>query len=475
MIIDTKAFCEENYEGCQVIYGDTDSVMVKFETWPTNERVPGVLRAQIEGMQEDGASTCTIHMQSPVSEILPGDLGKDYILTIQVRGEKRVLRSCAVAGSNCIQGTAKGFAKESLPMDIPDNAVALFASTIIHPTMDGMRQAFDAGTHAAKAVTEILFNRYPAKILEHEKAMLGAVYFPEKKKYAQRCYEEKYGKPKMDVKGLPIVRRDNSEWMRDTLKAATGAALPMEGPPLTHEEAARRYIAKIKEALDDLVHRRVPLEKFCISKSLKIYSEYKNPDSMGHVVLWRKILSRIDSGEIVQAPPRAGDRIEYVVVEGKGKQFNRCEDIDWVKAKKLKIDRLYYARILMKPAEDFVRVIGYSVKTIFSEAFTDINNQTTGVQKLSKFFSVAPAASQSAKESKLEKRVVKKKRKAGTPGLGSAKLTSFFTMSSGSSSVGGKRRHENNPQDSSPARSGTKKNKHQSSGSRPSSLQRFLL
>ena len=55
------------------------------------------------------------------------------------------------------------------------------------------------------------------------------------------------------------------------------------------------------------------LDEFVISKSLR--RSYKNEDSLGHVVLAKKMRKRIENGEIVMDPPRAGDRINYVIVE----------------------------------------------------------------------------------------------------------------------------------------------------------------
>ena len=57
-----------------------------------------------------------------------------------------------------------------------------------------------------------------------------------------------------------------------------------------------------------------------------------------------------------------------------------------MREKKLKIDRLYYAGILLKPAKDFISVLGYAVDGIFSTLKTEINLQNSGAQKLTKYF-----------------------------------------------------------------------------------------
>ena len=72
---------------------------------------------------------------------------------------------------------------------------------------------------------------------------------------------------------------------------------------------------------------------------------YKNPN-LPHVVLAEKMRKRIRDGDLVAEPPAAGDRIDYVVVEGKPKEklCFRTEDPDWAREHNLKMDRLYYIR-----------------------------------------------------------------------------------------------------------------------------------
>ena len=291
-----------------------------------------------------------------------------------------------------------------------DAPFTLSRNFVIHPTMEGAWRAFDAGVHCADAITDILYEKHPAKILEMEKVISGALYFPTKKCYAQRCFEEKHGKAKFDCKGLPIVRRDNAQWMRGTLEKAVKACLPKKyEDPYPLEVAIAKFREEIQKGLDALVAREVPLSQFLITKSLRMFEDYKSPASMGHVVLWRRILDRIEKNQIVRAPPRAGDRIAFAVVEGSGKQFDRCEDLDWIRQHRLKIDREYYAEKLFTPSEKTINVFGFSIKPIFDKMKTTIRHQSTGVQQLTKFFSRAESSSSSSEEAQLVKKKAKKK------------------------------------------------------------------
>ena len=537
---------KEQFDAFGISVHNTDSVMVRFRSWP-----PELLNVKtlVASKSEDGNCILfTVHMETPMTAEHLEQMGDSRFILSFSSHENVLLYDVSLSEHGIRARSSEKFAKEFGSSDDGsllwryESGVTLSMNKIIHPTKDGMKQAFDAGEHAADAVTNVLFELYPAKILEMEKAMLGALYYPEKKKYAQRAYEEKDGKPKWDFKGIPIVRRDNSAFMRNTLKAAITAAIPLEGDPLLHEDAANCFIAQIRAGLKLLVDRSIPLDDFTISKSLKRYSEYKNPGRMGHVVLWRKIIARIESGECVQAPPRAGDRLEYVVVEGKGKQYERCEDPDWIREKKREImskptigrpsliimspdnpqqggeeklnpisypiiktttyseergylchyrdgrnqkqqrwskdphwsiewreeeyksieeyknglikvkwmrnewkacilpgwptiDRVYYANILLKPAEDFIAVIGYSVKHIFKDFVDQITSQHSGTQKLDKYFAAAMLPrgyheKSKAVDEKLVAKTKKKKRKKGEVPKGGT-LSAFFPKEEG--------------------------------------------
>jgi hypothetical protein len=130
--------------------------------------------------------------------------------------------------------------------------------------------------------------------------------------------------------GIVLKRRDNAPIVKDVF----GGALDI----LLQERNVKKGAAFVKEKLKEVIDHKVPLEKFIVSKSLR--DDYKNPDQIAHRVLADRMAER-DPG----TAPKVGDRIQYVYVEGskKGaKQGDRIEHVDYVKAKKLKVDTTFY-------------------------------------------------------------------------------------------------------------------------------------
>lgn len=252
-------------------------------------------------------------------------------------------------------------------------------------TEQGILDAFKLGEEAAAHVTEVTFGPYPEVELEMEKISCPYWIGNKKKRYIGKVRMYPGAKPKIDAKGIEIVRRDNSKYLRDTYKACIDKMMPMEGLPLSPEQVLHVIRQELSSALKQIKANEVPLEHFVISKSLKKY--YSNPESMGQVVLANKIKERIEQGQMFREAYRPGDRIEYVIVEGKGKMCERCEDLEWVKThKELKIDRMYYVgNQLVKPLTQLTEMFG-PIDDLFEEALADLNRQRLGMASLKRYF-----------------------------------------------------------------------------------------
>ena len=174
--------------------------------------------------------------------------------------------------------------------------------------------------------------------LELEKVMTP-LYLFKKKRYMMLYKEHADDTDHIDTKGLPTVRRDNCNYVKEVLNGVIDKLLydkDIKGA----EELARTKV-------DDLLNDRVDLDKLTISKSLK--SHYKTVNKAGHklskpphAMLADRMKER-DAG----SAPQPGDRIPYVFIQTKKKttlQGDKSEDPEHVKAnsKKLKIDSLYY-------------------------------------------------------------------------------------------------------------------------------------
>lgn len=253
-------------------------------------------------------------------------------------------------------------------------------------TKEGMKLSWKLAEEAADYVTNVTFGPYPAVELEAEKVYWPYLIFDRKKRYIGRTFLHPDKAPKIDCKGVELVRRDNSQYLRDTYKAAVENMMPLTGPALTKIEVLNNIRQEIGNSLEKLQKNEIPLEKFIVTKSLK--KTYKNPN-LPHVVLANKIRQRILDGKMMVEPPRPGDRIPYVIIQTnntKDKLCDKTEDISWVKEKKKKIDREYYVtNQLMKPFDQLVKPFG-SLNDLWETALQDLKRQRLRVKSLTSYF-----------------------------------------------------------------------------------------
>jgi len=266
-----------------------------------------------------------------------------------------------------------------------DSVMVLFHDA--EATEAGMRLSWKLAEEAAKYVTNVTFKDHDTVELEAEKVYWPYLIFDRKKRYIGRTYLDPDKSPKIDCKGVELVRRDNSEFLRDTYRRVVDGMMPLEGPALSKGEVLSVIRTEVKKSLDDLMADEIPLEKFLVTKSLK--KTYKNPN-LPHVVLSKKTCQRIDDGEILCDPPRPGDRISYVVIETsntKDKLCNKSEDLDWLKThKKLKIDREYYvSNQILKPFNQIVKPFG-SLDDLWAGALSELRRQRLKIKSISTYF-----------------------------------------------------------------------------------------
>ena len=137
--------------------------------------------------------------------------------------------------------------------------------------------------------------------------------------------------PKMDNKGIKIVRRETTKLTKDILKQTLET--------LHYEKNTTKAITDIKEYTRDILEGKMQFEKFIMNK--KLGSEYKNP-TIPHAYLANKINER--AGIEVYTP---GDRVDYVFVKNlvfknSTQQYHRVEDPKYVQDNKMTLDYRYY-------------------------------------------------------------------------------------------------------------------------------------
>ncbi len=241
--------------------------------------------------------------------------------------------------------------------------------------VEAVEYSWEVGERAAEECTKLF--KAPNN-LELEK-----VYYPmflySKKRYAAKLWTKgKDGSMNMDyidIKGLQIVRRDNTPHMREVCKELLDVVLESNdtGPPKSL--ALERAI--------ELLEGNVPDEKLILSQSLSDTYKSKgrsisinSPDikdvSMAHVQVVRKMRERQPGSE-----PQSGDRVPYILIktdDPKARAFEKSEDPKYAKEHNLSIDYPYYfVNKFLNPVCDLLEpLVDDPKEEIFGELMTRI-------------------------------------------------------------------------------------------------------
>jgi DNA polymerase elongation subunit (family B) len=226
---------------------------------------------------------------------------------------------------------------------------------------EAIEYSWEIGERAAEECTKLF--KAPNN-LELEK-----VYCPyflySKKRYAAKLWTKgKDGNMHMDyidVKGLQLVRRDNTPHMREVCKELLDVVLESSdtGPPKAL--ALQRAI--------ELIEGDVPNEKLILSQGLS--DSYKS-QNLSHVQVRNKMRERQPGSE-----PQSGDRVPYILLDTgdpKAKAYEKAEDPKYAKEHNLKVDYNYYfINKFLNPVCDLIEPLFEDPKEeIFGELLTRV-------------------------------------------------------------------------------------------------------
>jgi DNA polymerase delta subunit 1 len=208
-----------------------------------------------------------------------------------------------------------------------------------------LAEAMELGKKAAKLVTGKFIKPIA---LEWEKC-----YFPyllmSKKRYAGLLWTKPEKYDKLDAKGIETVRRDNCQFMANTLQGCLNRIL-IDRDPTSAKEYCKRELSK-------LLNNQVDISQLVISKGLT-KEEYAGKQA--HVEVNKKIKKRHPGEEY-----SLGDRIPYVLTqqlqksEG-GKKTNistKAEDPIYALERNLQLDTTHYIAMIEKPLMRIFRPI----------------------------------------------------------------------------------------------------------------------
>lgn len=241
--------------------------------------------------------------------------------------------------------------------------------------IEAVEYSWEIGERAAEECTT-LFKK--PNNLELEK-----VYWPyflySKKRYAAKLWTQgKDGKMNMDyidVKGLQLVRRDNTANVREVCKELLDVVLESSDTEPPKALALQRAL--------ELIEGDVPNEKLTLSQGLsdsyKVKGNSVSVNSPGivdinqaHVQVVRKMRERQPGSE-----PQSGDRVPYILVkteDPKAKAFEKSEDPKYAKDNNVPVDYEYYfMNKFLNPVCDLLEPLFEDPKEeIFGELLTKI-------------------------------------------------------------------------------------------------------
>jgi len=203
---------------------------------------------------------------------------------------------------------------------------------------------------------------------------LEKVYCPyflySKKRYAAKLWTKgKDGNMNMDyidVKGLQLVRRDNTPHVREVCKELLDVVLE------SNDTVAPKALAR-KRAVE-LLEGEVSNEKLVLSQQLG--DSYKS-SNLAHVRVRDKMKLRQPGSE-----PQSGDRVPYILLDTgdhRAKAFEKSEDPVYTKEKELKVDYVYYFKNkFLNPVCDLLEPLFTNPK---EEIFGDLIQSTKPEKK----------------------------------------------------------------------------------------------
>lgn len=211
---------------------------------------------------------------------------------------------------------------------------------------------------------------------------LEKVYCPyflySKKRYAAKLWtkgkDENMHMDYIDVKGLQLVRRDNTPHVREVSKELLDVILTSSDPGPPKELAKERAI--------ELLSGDVPNQKLILSqglsdsykvggKSVSVTSSESVNINQSHVQVVTKMRQRKPGSE-----PQSGDRVPYLLTktgDPKAKAFEKSEDPKYVEEHNIPVDYHYYfLNKFLNPVCDLLDPLYENVR---EEIFGEIINQ----------------------------------------------------------------------------------------------------
>jgi len=225
-------------------------------------------------------------------------------------------------------------------------------SVFLETDLEDLEEARKVGEEVSKYVTESLPGFLELKFEKIFKSFLILT----KKRYAGWAFEpsDKDWKDYIDMKGIETVRRDWCELTSEVVAKVIELILK--------KEDIKEAIKYVKDVIQKLKRNEIPFEKLAIVKGItKPINSYKG--TLPHIELAKKLAKRHPEN-----PPKIGDRLSFVIIEGNRMLSERAETVEYAKENNLKIDANYYITSqILPPIERILRTLGITKSELLGE------------------------------------------------------------------------------------------------------------
>ena len=213
-------------------------------------------------------------------------------------------------------------------------------------------EAWEKAEEVANFVNDVEFKNEPNIIIENEKLYYPFLSFDKKKKYIGRKFEGPASAPKLEYKGVELSRRDIPKVTKTIVMQVLQQIIPLDVEDTSIETVRRRVRPVLLAGLRRLLDDGYALDDYLICKS---YRDNTKSDTVAHVRMVQRLNRRIEKGLQLATPVLSGQRVEYLVAQGKGKVCDRAVDKGWFLQKQMRIDRHYYmTQQIIKPLQRLV-------------------------------------------------------------------------------------------------------------------------
>jgi DNA polymerase elongation subunit (family B) len=242
-----------------------------------------------------------------------------------------------------------------------------------------MKEHFRLAKECAAAISKTFKN--PIE-LEFEKIMYPFMLYT-KKRYAYVEWTQPDKSDKLDFKGLPIIRRDNCQYVKDSCIDMLNIIM--------YEQNVEKAKNMAKKTVTDLLNNKINMKKLKISKSLSNTYKIDGVDTKWddprikhpHVHIARE-LKKIDP----MNHPKPPDRVPYVFIQNKNKKALQYEKVchpDYLGKKK--IDTLYYFQHQLKnPIDVIFEILIPDTSVLYKDEERKKINKNAGLQDIRNFF-----------------------------------------------------------------------------------------